>query len=293
MDPIEFRLLKASKEGTRRVHGPVFPRIGNMEVLEAAKDTSQYKAPLEGPWRGRGVATGFWFNAGAQSSCSIAVNTDGTISLVEGSTDIGGSRASIAMHAAEVLGIAAEDVRPSVGDTESVGFTQVTGGSRTTFATGWAAYECAQDIKRLMAQRAASIWDVPAEDVDLVDGVFQHKSDPDLKLSFKELAGQLNDSGGPISSQSSVDPKTPGGAFGTQIADVEVDPETGKVIILDFTVVQDTGKAIHPSYVEAQMQGGVVQGIGWALPLIHRRTACRRPAEETKGCASESGIMVL
>ena len=167
MDPIEFRLLNASKEGTRRVDGPVFPRIGNVECLEAARDSGQYKTSLEGPWRGRGVASGFWFNIGFQSSCSIAINDDGTISLVEGSTDIGGTRASIAMQAAEVLGIPAEDVHPVVGDTESVGYTFLTGGSRTTFATGWAAYECAQDIKKKMIERAANIWDVQAEDIDL------------------------------------------------------------------------------------------------------------------------------
>ena len=200
-----------------------------------------------------------------QSSCSIGVVADGTISLVEGSTDIGGTRASIAMQAAEVLGIPAEDVRPSVADTDSVGYTFLTGGSRTTFASGWAAYECAQDIKRQMIERAATIWEVSAEDVDLEAGVFQHKSDSDLKMNFKELAAQLNGSGGPISSQVSVDPRGAGGAFSTHIVDVEVDPETGKVDILRYTTVQDAGKAIHPSYVEGQMQGGVVQGIGWAL----------------------------
>ena len=265
MDPIEFRLLNASKEGTRRVDGPVFPRVGNVECLEASRDTAQYKSKLEGPNRGRGVASGFWFNIGLQSSCSIGVNDDGTITLVEGSTDIGGTRASIAMQAAEVLGIAAEDVHPSVGDTDSVGYTFLTGGSRVTFATGWAAHDCAQDIKQKMIERAATIWDVSADDVELEDGEFRHKSDPDLKMTFKELAGQLNGSGGPISSQVSVDPKGAGGAFSTHIVDVEVDPETGKVTILDYTAIQDAGKAIHPSYVEGQMQGGVVQGICWAL----------------------------
>ena len=265
IDPIEFRARNASKEGTRRVDGPVFPRIGNMECLEAARDSDHYKSKLEGPNRGRGVASGFWFNIGLASSASIGVNADGTITLVEGSTDIGGTRASIAMQAAEVLGIAAEDVHPSVGDTDSVGYTFLTGGSRTTFATGWAAYECAQDIKNKMIDRAATIWEVDKADVDLVDGVFQHQSDPDLKMTFKELAGRLAGSGGPISSQVSVDPRGAGGAFATHIVDVEVDPETGKVDILNYTAVQDAGKAIHPSYVEGQIQGGVVQGIGWAL----------------------------
>jgi len=265
IDPIEFRLMNAAKEGTRRVDGPIFPVIGHVECLEAAKDSAQYKTELKGPYQGRGVASGFWFNIGFQSSCSIAVNADGTISLVEGSTDIGGTRASIAMQAAEVLGIAAEDVHPTVGDTDSVGYTAMTGGSRTTFATGWAAYETAQDIKKQMIERAASIWDVSKDDVEMKDGVFKHKSDGDLKLTFKELAGQLAGSGGGISSQSTVDPKGAGGAFGTHVVDLEVDPETGKVTILDYTIVQDAGKAIHPSYVEGQMQGGVVQGIGWAL----------------------------
>ena len=265
IDPIEFRLRNASKEGTRRIDGPVFPVIGNVETVEAARATDHYNSPLEGPNRGRGVASGFWFNIGLQSSCSIGVNADGTITLVEGSTDIGGTRASIAMQAAEVLGIPAEDVHPSVGDTDSVGYTFLTGGSRTTYASGWAAYEAAQDIKSKMIDRASTIWEVSAEDIDLVDGVFQHRSDPDLKLTFTELAGQLNGTGGPISSQVSVDPRRAGGAFSTHVVDVEVDPDTGKVTILRYTAVQDAGKAIHPSYVEGQMQGGVVQGIGWAL----------------------------
>ena len=158
IDPLEFRLRNASKEGTRRVDGPVYPRIGNVEVVEAARSTDHYNTPLEGPNRGRGVASGFWFNIGMPSSCSIGVNADGTIILVEGSTDIGGTRASIAMQAAEVLGIPAEDVHPTVADTDSVGYTFLTGGSRVTFASGWAAYECAQDIKQKMIDRAASIW---------------------------------------------------------------------------------------------------------------------------------------
>ena len=265
IDAVEFRLINGSEEGTRRVDGPIFPKVGNIECLEAAKDTDHYKSDLTGPNQGRGLASGFWFNIGLQSSCSISVNADGTITLVEGSTDIGGTRTSIAMQAAEVLGIPAEDVHPSVGDTDSVGYTFLTGGSRTTFATGWASYEAAQEIKRKMIDRAAKIWEVEADDVDFDDGSFSHKSDTDLKMTFKELCSRLNSTGGPISSQVSVDPRGAGGAFSTHIVDVEVDPETGKVDILRYTAIQDAGKAIHPSYVEGQIQGGVVQGIGWAL----------------------------
>ena len=269
IDPMELRLMNAAKEGTRRADGPVHPRIGCVEVLEAMRDHDHYNSPVapavSGGKTGRGVAIGFWFNIGFASSCNISVNNDGTVNLIEGSTDIGGSRAAIAMQAAEVLGIAAEDVNPQVVDTDSVGYTAVTGGSRTAFATGWAAYEAANDVKSQMVERAAKLWGVEDDSVEMVDGVIRSKTDTELTMTFKELAGQINDTGGPIVGRAAVDPAGAGGSYCGQIVDVEVDPETGKVDILRFTTVQDAGKAIHPSYVEGQMQGGSVQGIGWAL----------------------------
>jgi CO/xanthine dehydrogenase Mo-binding subunit len=265
IDPLDFRLNNAAKEGTRRATGPIFPRIGLVETLEAMKNHPHWKSPLGGPNRGRGSAVGFWMNGGAESSCTISVNADGTINLIEGSTDIGGTRASVAMQAAEVLGIRAKDVHPAVVDTDSVGYTSGTGGSSVTFKTGWAAYEAAQHLKEQMIERAASIWDVDADSIELDKGVFRSKADPELNMSFKELAAQLNGTGGPIVARAAVSPSGVGGAFAGCIADVEVDPDTGKVDVLRFTIVQDAGKAIHPSYVEGQMQGGAVQGIGWAL----------------------------
>ncbi|MBS10371.1 MAG: oxidoreductase [Gemmatimonadetes bacterium] len=264
MDPLEFRLKNSAKEGTRRADGPVYPRIGHQECVQAAQNSDHYKSD-KGKAVGRGVASGFWFNVGLKSSASAAVNTDGTVSLVEGSTDIGGTRTSIAMQLAEVLGIPAEDVNPSVVDTDSVGYTDVTGGSRTTFATGWAAYEAANDIKEQMVGRAATHWEISKEDVDFEDGVFSFKSDPAKKLTFRELAGKLDETGGPVIGRGAVDPQGVGGAFATMVVDVEVDKDTGKVEILRSTLCQDAGKAIHPSYVEGQMQGGAAQGIGWAL----------------------------
>jgi xanthine dehydrogenase molybdenum-binding subunit len=196
------------------------------------------------------------------SSCNISVNADGTVNLVEGSTDIGGTRTSIAMQAAEVLGIGAGDVNPSVADTDSIGYTFLTGGSRTTFATGWAAWEAAQDVMRQLKERAAKLWEVDAASVTAEAGVFRSG---DKALTFRELAAHLGETGGPVVGRGAVNPKGVGGSFSGSIADVEVDPETGKVTVLRFTAVQDAGKAIHPSYVEGQMQGGSAQGIGWAL----------------------------
>jgi CO/xanthine dehydrogenase Mo-binding subunit len=208
------------------------------------------------------VAVGFWFNVGLPSSCTISVSADGTVNLVEGSTDIGGTRTSVAMQAAEVLGIPAEDVRPTVVDTDSVGFTAVTGGSRVTFATGWAAYEAAQDVMRQMKERVAKLWETDAASVTVERGIFQSG---DKSMSFQDLAAKLDQTGGPVVGRGAVNPRGVGGSFSGNIVDVEVDPETGKVTILRFTAVQDAGKAIHPSYVEGQMQGGSAQGIGWAL----------------------------
>jgi CO/xanthine dehydrogenase Mo-binding subunit len=204
-------------------------------------------------------------NRGFHSSCNVTVNPDGTVSLIEGSVDIGGTRASIAQQAAETLGIPYEDVKPTVVDTDSVGYTMVTGGSRTTFATGWAAIKASEDVKRQMVERAAHIWDASAEDVVYDSGVISHKSDPELRFTFKELARQIYGTGGAITGTASLDPTGEGNAFGVHIVDVEVDPDTGKTEILRYTAVQDVGKAVHPSYVEGQLQGGAVQGIGWAL----------------------------
>jgi CO/xanthine dehydrogenase Mo-binding subunit len=269
LDPLDFRIKNGAHEGTRRADGVVFPPIGMVEAAQAAKEHPHYKAPLQRETatgkRGRGVASGFWFNCGLKSSATASVNADGTVSLVEGSTDIGGTRTSIAMQLAEALGIRAEDVRPVVGDTEGVGYTDVTGGSRVTFATGWAAYEAAQDIKRQMIERAARIWGVKAEQVAYENGMLRCLTDDAKKLTFKNLAAQLHATGGTIVGRASVDPPGVGGAFATHIADVEVDPDTGKVTILRYTAIQDVGRAVHPSYVEGQIQGGTVQGIGWAL----------------------------
>ena len=265
MDPLEFRLLNSAKEGTRRVTGPLMPFVGFVATLEAAKSHPHYNTPLDGPFRGRGVATGFWGNGTGPSCATATVNPDGTVNLIEGSPDIGGTRASVSQQLAEVLGIPAEDVKPQVGDTDTIGFTSNTGGSGVTFKTGWACYEAALDIKQQMIARAARIWEVSPEDVEFSGGILQHKSDPELRLTFRQMAARQNPTGGPIVGRAGVNPGGAGPAIATHIVDVEVDPETGKVDILRYTAVQDAGKAIHPSYVEGQIQGGVAQGIGWAL----------------------------
>ena len=265
IDPLELRITNSAKEGTRRANGMVNPVIGAIETAEAALNHDHYSTPLEGPYRGRGVASGFWVNGSGPACATANVNYDGTVSLTIGSVDIGGTRPAAAQQLAEVLGIPVEDVNPHVGDTEEIGYTSMTGGSGGAFKTGWASYEAAQDVKKQMIDRAALLWDQPSEEIELIDGVFQHKSDPELGIGFKELAAELPSTGGPVVGSANMDPQGAGSAFATHVVDVEVDAETGKVEILRYTATQDAGKAIHPSYVEGQIQGGVVQGIGWAL----------------------------
>ena len=265
MDVIDFRILNGAREGTRRASGIINPPIGAIETAQAAKDHPHYAESVEGKWRGRGVASGFWIN-GAGPACATAnLNYDGTVNLIIGSMDIGGTRPAAAQQFAEVLGIPVEDVNPQVGDTDTIGYTSMTGGSGAAFKTGWASYEAAQDVKRQMIDRAALLWDTSADEIELEDGVFQHVSDPELSVGFAELAGRAPETGGPIVGSANMDPAGAGSTFATHVVDIEVDPETGKIEILRYTAAQDTGTSIHPSYVEGQIQGGVVQGIGWAL----------------------------
>ncbi|MDZ7729522.1 MAG: xanthine dehydrogenase family protein molybdopterin-binding subunit [Dehalococcoidia bacterium] len=264
-DPLTFRMNNSSKAGTKMVNGVEFQEIGHEQCIESAMGSSHWNSPIEGPNRGRGVASGFWFNGGMQSSVVASVNPDGTVNLIEGSTDIGGTRASLAMQLAETLNIPYEDVRPAVVDTDSIGHNDVTGGSRVTFASGMATYEAGMDVRRQMIERAAKLWSCEVDDVEFADGKLTCKTDSSKEMTFKEMAAQQARTGGPLQGKASLVARGVGGAFGTHIVDVEVDPDTGKVDILRYTIVQDVGTAIHPSYVEGQMQGGVVQGIGWAL----------------------------
>ncbi|MCI0768993.1 MAG: xanthine dehydrogenase family protein molybdopterin-binding subunit [Chloroflexi bacterium] len=265
IEAMEFRLTNAVREGDRQVNGIPFGSVGCVEVEEAIKNHPHYRTPLNGANRGRGVAMGFWGNGGMQSSATINVNTDGTISLITGSVDIGGTRVAVAMQAAEVLGLAAEDVIPTVGDTNAVGWTGITGGSRTAFSTGIAAITAAEKIKHTMAERAALKWETQPEDIEFEDGVFVSKMNREDRLTFKEIAASMMATGGPITASASSNPRQVGVSFAATLVDVEVDRETGKVQILRATAFQDVGMAAHPSYVEGQMQGGTVQGIGWAL----------------------------
>ena len=267
LDPIEFRLKNAAREGTRAAYGPTFRRIGFEETLRAAQDHPHYATPKNGR-QGRGVACGFWFNVGGESSAQVNVNEDGTVAVTTGHPDIGGSRASMVNIVAETLGIHYRNVSVQVGDTNTIGYSATTGGSRVTFSAGTAVSAASERVVEQLRERAALLWDIDPDAVEWNNGQARPAgaNAGDFEpLSLTELAAKASQTGGPITAHVSVNAQGAAPAFATHVCDVEVDEETGRVEVVRYTAVQDAGRAIHPGYVEGQMQGGVAQGIGWAL----------------------------
>jgi CO/xanthine dehydrogenase Mo-binding subunit len=249
------------------VYGAKHAHHGFAETLQALQKHPAWSTPL-GENQGRGMASGYWFNGGGESSATVHVNEDGTIVVATGSPDIGGSRASMAIMAAETLGIDYEAVRPIIADTNSVGYTQATGGSRVTYATGRVVIDACNKVIAELCARAAKIWKIDVSDVIWEDGHARpagKRAGEFPPMPLKAIAAQRTATGGPITASASINAEGQAPGFSAQFCDVEVDPDTGLVKILRFVAAQDAGRAIHRSYVEGQIHGGVVQGIGWAL----------------------------
>ncbi len=265
MDPVDFRMKNLMKPGDQLVPGFPLAPIDTEKLIDTVKAHPHYQAPLQGANRGRGLAYSMWFNIGEISSARIQVNPDGSVSLATASPDLSGTRISLAMQAAEALGIDVEQVSPTVSDTQSIGFSLPSVGSRTTYSTGAIVCEVAQEILQQMCARAALLWETDADQVGVEHGVFTNKGEPGQSITFNELAARMFETGGPISYHKTGHTQSFIPNTAVHLVDVEVDPETGKVDILRYTVFQDVGKAVHPDYVEGQMQGAAVQGIGMAL----------------------------
>ncbi len=267
MDPIELRLRNAATEGYTTIYGETHGPIGFVETLEAARKCDHYNSPVpEG--QGRGIAAGFWFNRGGETSTSMNLAPDGTVTIIVGTADVAGSRVSIAMMAAEELGIDLDRVRITMADTNSLGFNRVTAGSRTTYSVGMTVVDSARQCIHELCRRAAQIWDVSEDAVVYENGQCRPASQNvgDFEpLSLSEITRRTTMSHGAVTATTSMNVTGAGPGFGLHIVDVKVDDETGRTDIMRYTVVEDAGKAIHPLQVEGQYQGGAVQGIGWAL----------------------------
>ncbi len=267
MDPLDLRIKNAAREGTKAAHGPTYPRIGLLETMEAARAHDHYKAPL-GKLQGRGVASGYWFNAGGESSAQVNITEDGNVVVMTGHPDIGGSRAAIANIAAELLGIDYRRVSVLIGDTATVGYSNLTGGSRVLFASAMVVTQSAEQVIGQLKARAAMIWGIDPESVVWENGEARPSGEHSGNfptLNLEEIAAKASETGGPIGAGVQLNTTGAEGGFSTHICDVEVDVDLGIARVLRYTSFQDVGRAIHPAYVEGQIQGGAVQGIGWAL----------------------------
>lgn len=285
LDRLKVRIKNASKQGTKASFGPTWDRIGLVETLEAAQAHPHYAAPLKAG-QGRGVSCGFWFNHGGETSVTLALSEDGTAQLSVGTPDIGGSRASMAQMAAEELGIPYENIRTTIADTATLGYNEVSHGSRVTYASGLATIEAARAAVKKLKGRAAAKWGIDEDAVFWEDG-YAKPAGPNAgqfdPLPIEKLTAKMGSTGGPIVGHFEATPEGAGVSFATHIVDAEVDKETGQTKVVRYTVVQDAGKAINPSYVEGQFQGGAAQGIGWALNEEY--------IYDENGCLQNSGFL--
>ncbi|MBM3958262.1 MAG: xanthine dehydrogenase family protein molybdopterin-binding subunit [SAR202 cluster bacterium] len=269
MDPVALRIKNASRTGDPGPNDLKFNRIGLADILERVADhpawTGPVAAPKSGGKVGRGVALGYWRGGTNTSSCELNLHGDGSISLVTGSVDLSSARTAFSQIVADQFGITPADVTVSTGDTNSVGYTDNSGGSRVTYVTGTAVFNACQAAISILKSRAAQKLGVTADVVEFAAGVFSARDIQDKRVTLKELASDSVRGSGVISTSGTATGMQAAPAFAAHVADVEVDPDTGKIQILRFTAFQDVGKAINRAQVEGQIQGGVAQGVGWAV----------------------------
>ncbi|MCS6859515.1 MAG: xanthine dehydrogenase family protein molybdopterin-binding subunit [Abditibacteriales bacterium] len=216
--------------------------------------------------RGMGVAVGPWSNWAGPSSCVVSINEDGTVKHFSGAVDLTGSDTVLAQIVAEELGVPIESVLVVTGDTDSAPYAAVSGGSRITYGQGAVARAAAREAKERLLKLAAEQLGVKPRQLDTKDGKVFVKRDPKRSMTFSELGRiSLWSGNGPIVGRASIAELPSPPVIAAQIAEVEVDTETGFVKLLRLIATQDVGFAINPMACEGQIQGGAVQGVGWAL----------------------------
>ena len=267
MDPLDFRLINAVTEGDLMTNGTPFPRIGFKETLLKMKDYAGSRKKPEGKNLGTGIACGLWLGAAGASAATINLTGDGTVTLIVGSCDLNGSRTALAQVAAEEFGIPLDKVTVIIGDTDTAPFAPTSSGSRITRQMGTAVYNACQDAKAQLVELAAPQLGVKPEELKFINGQVQVPGIHDKTISLAALIRITAGKGGsgPITGTGATGSSVNAPMFAVQMADVEVDKETGKVKILSYAAAQDVGFAINPALIEGQIQGAVAQGIGRAL----------------------------
>jgi CO/xanthine dehydrogenase Mo-binding subunit len=277
MDAVEFRLHNAFKEGDPTIDRRNWIRIGLVECLEKlqqhplwAEREKQKEAPPElAGWKiGIGVAAGGWPGGTEPTAAACRLETDGTITVVLGTVDLTGSDTSMALIAAEGLGLSVSSVNVSHDNTDTMPYSGGTGGSKTTYSMGPAVLAAAQDARNQILSIAADMLEASPEDLEIKDGNVNVKGVPGKNVPLSQVAAASMRFGGqhaPVYGRGQVAIKNSSPMFAAHIAKVAVDPDTGEVRVLEYVAAQDIGFAINPAEVEGQIHGGVTQGLGWAL----------------------------
>ncbi|MCH8345781.1 MAG: xanthine dehydrogenase family protein molybdopterin-binding subunit [Chloroflexi bacterium] len=271
LDPLEVRLKNAVEEGDPLPSGQPYTRIGLKQCLDAIGNSQLWKDRSEAkqhPNRGIALAVGGWLGGLQPASAIVSLNGDGTLNVIVGSADITGTNTSFAQITAEVLNVPLSMVGVTTGDTKSAPFAGMSAGSKTTITVGLAVKQAAEDVKQQMLKIASGRLECEPDDLEMIDGEIRVKGSADKSLTFLRLGRITTNFAAPFAAivgRGSITSRRQAPGFSVQAAEVEVDPDTGELTILRYTIAQDAGFAINPLSVSGQMQGGASQGLGIAL----------------------------
>ncbi|MFH0814023.1 MAG: xanthine dehydrogenase family protein molybdopterin-binding subunit [Pseudomonadota bacterium] len=291
LDPVEFRMKNALKEGETNILGEMMQSVGAIECLKKVSDAIEWgkKTEGEGAWKtGKGIALGNKYSlAPTASQAAVKVHHDGTIEIRTMATELGqGSHTVLAQIAAEVLDVPVENIKVLFGDTEISPFGHGAFSSRQTFNDGNAVRLACLNVKKQILEKAAKILNVNPDDLETKGGNILVTGSPQVALTIKDLFTPAALSGIPFVDEGGefigkatwyttaipIDPKTYQSkkatafyAYNAQAVEVAVNIETGQVKILKHVSAADVGRAINPTTVEGQIEGGMHMGLGSTL----------------------------
>ncbi|HEX5415575.1 MAG TPA: xanthine dehydrogenase family protein molybdopterin-binding subunit [Chloroflexota bacterium] len=257
MDPIEFRLINL-KAPTAQTDFPA--------TLRAIAERAGWSERTKGPGEGWGVAIGHWLNGSQPANALCTLQDDGSLTVFSGLMDISGSDTSIAQVAADAAGASLDKVTVVRGDTDSAPMAPNSGGSNATYSVGNAVQRAGTRVKERILSVASDMLEASAGDLEIRGNQVWVRGVPARKVSFAQVAQKAGRSkGGPIAETGGFDALPSAMTIAAQIVKVSVDPDTGKVTLRYAGQSLDCGKALNPMSVEGQMEGGMVQSMGWGL----------------------------
>lgn len=267
-DPFELRLRSAVQMGDPRANGSPWPRIGLVEVLEAARSHPFWRERKKGEDEGYGVAAGGWPGGTEPAAAACRINGDGSITVQVGSVDLTGTNTTFAQIAAEVFAVPTDAVHVAVGDTDAAPYSGSTGGSKITFTVGNAVLQAAQEARQQVLELAGQELEASPSDLEMADGRVFVRGAPTRGVAVADLARRTTAFGGgtpPLVGRGRIAIKRAAPGFAVHVARVRVDRRTGEVVPLGYLAVQDVGRTLNPMAVAGQIRGGVAQSIGRAL----------------------------